>query len=324
MQTIANIFWNRGQSRLRAGWRLLIYFIFLIMITLGRDAFASAFGSRILPKTFAFLLFLAGGLALTWLMSRFIDRRSFADLGFHLNRKWWLDTGFGLALGAFLMTGVFLSMRAAGWVTITGYASTSSDLPFSLAFLLKAVALTAVAIIEEMAFRGYQMKNLAEGFAGERFGARGAILLALLFSSALFGLIHLANDNATAYSALAVILAGLLIALPYLLTGELATSIGLHLTWNLFVGPVFGFAVSGNPQTTHLFSIQQTGPSFWTGGSFGPEAGLIGLAWSFIGCGLTILWVKWLRKRVALYTPLAIYKPRRDRADKFVKKPVIN
>jgi hypothetical protein len=118
------------------------------------------------------------------------------------------------------------------------------------------------------------------------------------------------NENATVFSTRTIVFAGLLLSLPYLLAGELGIAIGLHLTRNLLQGTVYGFAVSGNSPTTHLFSIQQTGPNLWTGGSFGPEAGLIGLVWALIGCGMTILWIKWLRRKVELYIPLAEYTPR--------------
>lgn len=308
MKSVANIFWNTDQNRLRAGWRFLIYLILFLMLTIGKDVLVSSFNAAPLPKTLAYLIYLASGLVLTWGMARFIDRRSFADFGFHFDRRWWLDLGFGLLLGVFLMTGIFLSMKLAGWLLITGYASTNSGLPIGLAFLLQVVMFTVIAINEELAFRAYQLKNLAEGFAGRHSGSRSAILFAFLFSSALFGLSHMANGHATIYSVITTILAGLLLCLPYMLTGELGLSIGLHLTWNLFQANVYGFAVSGATQATHLLSIEVMGPSAWTGGIYGPEVGLIGLVWALIGCGLTLWWIKWLRKKIELHTPLAIQK----------------
>ena len=273
MNAIANVFWNSEQHRLRAGWRFLIYLILFVMITIGRDILISLFDARPLLSAVIYLAYLAGGLGSTWLLAHFVDHRSLADFGFHFDRIWWSDLGFGLALGAFLMTGIFLSMKGSGWLTITGFASTSTGLSFGLAFLLKVVMFTVVSINEELASRGYQLKNLAEGFAGKRTGMQGATLLAFLTSSVLFGLMHLANGNATFFSTLTTICAGLLLSLPYMLTGELALSIGLHLTWNLFEGNVYGFAVSGAAQATHLFSIEVTGPRLWTGGAYGP-AGL--------------------------------------------------
>ncbi len=305
MKTIANIFWNTDQNRLRAGWRFLIYLILFFALTIGKDVLVSSFNATPLPKALAYLIYLASGLVLTWWMARFIDRRLFIDLGFNFDRNWWLDLGFGLALGVFLMTGIFLSMKMAGWLLITGSASTNSGLSISMAFLLQVLMFTVISINEEMAFRAYQLKNIAEGFAGGRIGPRSAILFALLFSSAIFGLGHMANGHATVFSVITTIIAGLALCLPYMLTGELGISIGLHLTWNLFEANVFGFSVSGSAPATHLLSIEVIGPAAWTGGVYGPEVGLIGLVWALIGCGLTILWVKWLRKKTGLHLPLA-------------------
>jgi uncharacterized protein len=320
MRAIANIFWNPTQKRIRAGWRILVHFFLFFTVLLSRDIFTSIFQSAPPAVITINLLFLVCGLGLAWFMARFIDRRPFADFGFHLDSKWWLDSAFGLLLGAFLMTGVFLSMRALGWVKIVGTATTNFDLPFHEAFLLRVLFFAVAAVNEELTFRGYQLKNLSEGFAGSRFGPRAAIVLAFLCSSSFFGFLHLTSENSTVFSALLVSLAGLVVALPYLLTGELGLSIGLHFGWNFFEATVFGFAVSGNLQNTRFLSIQQVGPDLWTGGSFGPEAGLLGFIWAFFGCGLTILWVKWLRKRVELYTPLTIYTPRQRKFEHAVEE----
>jgi membrane protease YdiL (CAAX protease family) len=309
IKMIANIFWNAGQNRLRAGWRLSIQFVLFLVVVISLAVFTSIFGSGPVTATSGSLIYLAGGLGVVWLMARFIDRRPYADFGFHLDRRWWLDFGFGSALGAFLLTGIFLSLWAAGWVTITGSAITKDNIPFILAFLLKVIVYASVAVNEELTFRGYQLKNLSEGFAGKRVGPRGAIVLAFLLSSTFFGLAHFGNQNATALSTINIVVSGFALALPFLLTGELGLSIGFHLTWNLFEGTVYGFAVSGSTPTTHLLAIQQSGPDLWTGGAFGPEAGLICIVWLLIGCILTIGWVKWLRNQVGLHLPLATYTP---------------
>lgn len=303
MKAMTNIFWNITQNRLRAGWRFFLYFILFVMLTIAKDALVGFSRSAPFPKALAYLIYLAGGLTLTWGMGHFIDKRRFADFGFHFDRKWWLDLGFGLMLGAFLMTGIFLSMKWAGWILVTGHASAASGLPLSLAFLLQVLMFTVIAINEEIAFRAYQLKNLAEGFAGKYLNSNTAMLLAFFFSSAFFGLSHMANGHATVFSVLTTLLAGLLLSLPYMLTGELGISIGLHLTWNLLQANVYGFAVSGSTQSTHLLSIEVVGPVAWTGGAYGPEVGLIGLIWALIGCGLIVLWVKLLPKKTGLHMP---------------------
>lgn len=48
---------------------------------------------------------------------------------------------------------------------------------------------------------------------------------------------------------------------------------GLHLGWNFFKSPVFGFQLSGLEDMPRLILQRINGPELWTGGGFGPEAG---------------------------------------------------
>jgi hypothetical protein len=58
-----------------------------------------------------------------------------------------------------------------------------------------------------------------------------------------------------------------------------------------------------------LIAIRQGGPTVWTGGAFGPEAGLIGLLAILLGSVLIVGWVRRTRGRVAWQTHLAEYAP---------------
>jgi uncharacterized protein len=161
-----------------------------------------------------------------------------------------------------------------------------------------------------MLSRGYHMRNMAEGLNFRAIGPRAALLLAYLISSSIFGLLHLGNDNASWVSTVPTSLSpGCSWAWGFLLTGELAIPIGLHITWNFFQGNVFGFPVSGMQAAASFIAVQQGGPDAWTGGAFGPEAGLIGLMAMALGMLLTVLWVRMrygsarIQDRLAIYTP---------------------
>ena len=98
----------------------------------------------------------------------------------------------------------------------------------------------------------------------------------------------------------------LLLAFGYILTGELAIPIGIHITWNFFMGNIYGFPVSGiDVSGVTLIAIQQNGPQVWTGGTFGPEAGLIGLVAMLLGGLLIALWVRGRYGRLELNEKLA-------------------
>lgn len=319
------LFFEERERRPRAVWRLLAQvvifqaatFFFLaplaaIWFVASSPQTPSGDSVAALTQSPAILLFSSisslGAILLSlWLTSRFLDRRPLRDFGFHLDGGWWLDLAFGLALGAMLMTGIFLVEISLGWVRVEGtFESGLPGTPFWIALALPVAIFLCIGVYEEMFSRGYQLLNMAEGFNYPFLGPRGAIVAAWVLSSSIFGVLHLGNPNATPLSAFNITLAGLLLGTGYVLTGELAIPIGLHITWNFFQGNVFGFPVSGLESIGATFILtEQAGPDLWTGGPFGPEAGLMEPITVLIGITLTTLWVRLRRARVRIHTPLA-------------------
>jgi len=326
---LLQLFWNPREQRLRAPWRLLGQLIILIVLAVLLTLFVAIVGglTSSTSKNFLFdselfspslmltstLITTVAALASVWVAGRLLDRRPFPSFGFHLNRAWWRDFAFGLALGALLMTAIFLVEWVAGWITINGFFRTDSpDDPFVTAFLTPLLLFICVGIYEETLSRGYLLRNLSEGFHLAWVGRRTAIVGAWLISSLIFGTLHAVNPNASLASTFNLIIAGLFLGLGYVLTGELAIPIGLHITWNLFQGNVYGFPVSGvDFNRTTVFAIVQHGPDWVTGGAFGPEAGLIGLLATAVGAALIVIWVR-RHKGVLAFDPSLAQAPRRD------------
>ncbi|MCP4152223.1 MAG: CPBP family intramembrane metalloprotease, partial [bacterium] len=216
-----------------------------------------------------------------WPGGRFLDRRTLADVGFRFNKAWWIDFAIGMGLGILMQGIIFGIQYAAGWITVTGTFHTfAPHKNFILLFLPFLANYLSVALAEEWFYRGYLLTNLAEGLNFKKFGSKSpqyAIIAAVVVSSVAFGIFHLNNPNAGFLSTVIIVLYGFLFGATYILTGSLALPIGLHFTWNLFLGNVFGFPVSGDVFPSifvSVFSITQSGPEAWTGGAFGPEAGL--------------------------------------------------
>jgi membrane protease YdiL (CAAX protease family) len=308
-----SIFWNKEEARLRAGWRLVLQFVililFMVILAILDSNLADSLPKSPMGKSDSILLpieLLIALLLSVWFAGRFLDRRRFADFGFRFSPSWWVDLGFGLALGALMITALFLIELATGWATITEtFRSGVNGIAFPIETLWALVTFICVGIYEELLGRGYQLKNLAEGLNFRFFSPKSAIVLAALHTSAFFGLLHAFNPNATMISTLNLMLAGLLYSTAYLLTGELAVPIGYHIMWNFFESSVFGFPVSGMDLGTTFIAIQQSGPRLWTGGAFGPEAGLVGTGARSVGILLIIGWVRLRYGKVSLQEKLA-------------------
>jgi membrane protease YdiL (CAAX protease family) len=258
-----------------------------------------------------FVLRLITVLLATWLVVRFIDRRPWSEIGLQFDRPWWLDLIFGLFLGALLMSFVFVVELVAGWVAVRDFFVVDLNAtPFVVALIGPLVVSLVISIIEELLARGYQLRNLAEGLNLPAIGPNRAIVLSWIISSLLFGLLHVFNPNATWLSTLYLMLTGVFFGLGFVLTGRLGLPIGLHFAWNFVQGNVYGFPVSGNVfGGATVITIEQGGPALWTGGAFGPEAGLLGIMAILLGCLFTLLWVGRRYKQVAFYLPLAYYTP---------------
>ncbi|WP_224333206.1 CPBP family intramembrane glutamic endopeptidase [Haloprofundus halobius] len=314
---VPNVLWNLEERRLRAPWRiaattLLVgaltltgWFLFVALADPGTGTEA-AVGDTVATLTeFAPLVLLGTAtIAAVSFSGTFLDRRYFADFGLHVDHDWWTDLGAGFALGTALMSLVFLVEYAAGWVRVE--AVLSAPLAAFVPELLFSIALVAfVGFHEELLFRGYLVTNLAEGLFGHAdFDADRAVGGAIVASAVVFALLHAVNPNATVVSTLGVGFAGVLLAFAYVLTGEIALPVGFHVSWNLFQGPVFGLPVSGVDPSASLLVLNRHGPDLYTGGAFGPEAGLLGVSALSLGCLLVAAWAKTRYGRVVLYTGL--------------------
>ena len=105
MSPIANLFWNARERRLRAGWRLLVFLVMLLVVAAVEGRVRAGLAGRLpdlyeaLVRALVFALLIAAAL---YLASRVLDHRRMSDYGFHFSRRWWTDLGFGVELGALL------------------------------------------------------------------------------------------------------------------------------------------------------------------------------------------------------------------------------
>lgn len=295
-----NIFFNENEQRLRAGWRLLLQFILMVVIT-GIGAVGAQFffpGSLMLVSTAASFI---GITASIWIAAHYLDKRPFEEYGLHFNRRWWKECMLGTGIGAAAVGLMFLAEWYEGWLTISDYGwDESFDVSFVMGLATSFFTMLMVGFYEELFSRGYQILNITEGLRYPDIGTPVATSIAVLLTSSLFGILHLFNPNASLTSTFNIILAGVVLALPYILTGRLALSMGLHFSWNFVMGGIFGFPVSGQTFETSVLQIQQGGTEVWTGGAFGPEAGMISWLGMAIMTGGVYVYIKTTERELAI------------------------
>jgi membrane protease YdiL (CAAX protease family) len=213
------------------------------------------------------------------------DRRSIASLGLKLNLWAFKDLLVGILITLPMMGLIYVILWAAGWLTFESFAwQTDSISTVLLEILITFVVFTFVGWNEELLSRGYHLQTLESGLN---------TFWAVLLSSAVFGVMHLGNPNAESkwFVTIGILLAGIFLAYGYLRTRQLWLPIGLHIGWNFFEGAVFGFPVSGL-STYRLTRVSIDGPKLWTGGSFGPEAGLVLIPGLILGFALIYIYTR--------------------------------
>lgn len=177
------------------------------------------------------------------LFRKFIDRRSFISLGWQLEGRYAKDLFYGMAWGIGLISSIFLVLYLTGGLNITDI-----QMP-GLPFVYISVALVMVALAEELLVRGYILTNFMDSMSK---------YAALIVSSLLFAGGHMLNPNVSWLGLVNIVLAGLVLGIYYVHQRNLWFPIGMHFTWNLFQGSVFGSPISG-VGVSSVISIETTG-----------------------------------------------------------------
>jgi uncharacterized protein len=201
-------------------------------------------------------------LFLSWIFVRLVDGRAFYSLGLNFRRGWGkqLSIGFGVGVALQLLVMAIL----AGTHSVRYSDGILYDIHFWKRVGLNAGLFFFAASVEELTFRGYAFQRLIESV-----GIGGAIIA----PAVIFGLAHSWNPSATFFSALNTMLAGVVLAVPYVRTRSMWAQIGLHWSWNLTLATIVSLPVSGIGFGPSLFVAQDSGPRWLNGGPYGPEGG---------------------------------------------------
>ncbi len=215
-----------------------------------------------------------------WAWVRFVERRPFWTLG--IERAGAVSKYLRGVLAGFVMFAASI-----GTLAIFGTISTAIGDPRQEGLnALGGVLLVYLG----WAIQGPTEEVLCRGWLLQTQGARYRPWVGIVISSLVFALLHSLNSGFSAFAAVNLLLFGLFAALYVLYEGSLWGIFGWHAAWNWAEGNVFGTQVSGShPIGGVLFNLRTLGPSWMTGGAFGPEGGLIVTFVLFIGIALLLV-----------------------------------
>jgi uncharacterized protein len=292
-----------GPNGLRAGWRLLI-FVILVVVLLGsfvlirnggvqgfREAQKHAGEITVTPllmggsEGIAFVLICVA----TLIMGR-IEHRKFSEYGLPLRQALGKNLWIGCVSGFLAISGTLLTMFLLHGFRVTGLALHGSAIFYSM--IAWGIALLPVGLFEEFLCRGYLQYTLTSGIG---------FWPAAFVMSALFGFGHAFNANETVVGAVAAGMFGLLFCLFLRRTGNLWMAVGFHAAWN-WGQTFYGVPDSGILPYHSVLGSAFSGPQWLTGGIVGPEASVL--------CPIALLVVALIFSRYYRENRYAILKPR--------------
>lgn len=279
-------------ARLRPIWRVIIYAVLVLATAFLLAAIFQIIAGRKFEEGFSVWAVAVAEVAaaiavliVSILLRRYLDHRSVASLGFAPRGPWVRLLFLGILLGAGMQTVANAILWVSGSAHVIGLAAPANDVRLIVA---ATALLIPAAFVEEMSVRGYILQNLWEDWG---------LVPAIVVSSLGFAILHIGNPHSREQLLLTgagLVLFAVWACLSLLWTKSLWLAFGAHVSWNLFEGPVFGLPLSGLVMPVPTVLKQSVnGPQWLTGGSFGPEAGVISLVALIVGLGvLRVLYMK--------------------------------
>lgn len=189
---------------------------------------------------------------------RIVDKKSLTSLGLKWNHN-----------QAYAGTGFFLGLLLLGLGSLVLIANNNlhwTDIDFDANQLFLGLGLMIIiAFAEELVVRGYILNNLLQSTNK---------WIALTISALIFSLFHANNNGINPISLVNIFLAGMMLGINYIYTGNLWFGILFHFIWNFYQSAILGYKVSG-VRLKSLLEQDLTGNNWLTGGNFGFEGSIL-------------------------------------------------
>ncbi|MCP2328263.1 hypothetical protein HDA40_006770 [Hamadaea flava] len=172
-----------------------------------------------------------------------LERRGWATAGLRPGWAWLRQLAIGLCSGAALVGGL------AWLLMLGGVLYWQPNRPFTMALMLSGTTYFVFAVlVEELVFRGYALRRLAEGIGKTK---------AIVVMAALFGGYHVLSIGSSlsvksggselVWTAVGPLVGAIVFGVAALRTGGIALPLGLHLGWNWMQWQFFTFPGDDNP-----------------------------------------------------------------------------
>ncbi len=270
---LRSVFFDK-QQQWRNGWWIAFFFLLMAALLFPLLLWSQQAAFEILPWHQAILI-----LVVTWLCQR-LRRQPLSQVLGNLSLQRMHDLWQGLLLGALLMVLPALVLLLLG---VVQFQVNDQALTFLWQGLLVSLA---VAVAEELLFRGFMFQRLIAGIG---------LWPAQLLIAAYFVLTHSQNPGMSGMTAVLagvnIFIASLAFGFAYWRSKSLLMPIALHFAANWVQGSVLGFGVSGNDSQGWLTPVLLLDKPWLSGGQFGLEASVLGL------CAISVVMLLLARKR---------------------------
>ena len=286
------IIFNSNQ-KVRPIWRLSLFLVVTFLVNIPLQLVLQNILSQGLIRGFisASIYFLSFLFSL-YLQIKYIDKSSFEKYGLKLNTSWWEEFFVGIGISGIQLILFFTLMYSTGNLSVIGYFKTNvTDFDFSFleGFFSEMYGLVVGTSVEEIFFRSFLFYIAYEALRMINKDGKTRAYIILFLIAPLFGVAHIGNEGMTTMSAINLSIDAMMMCLPFLITGRLGMSIGLHFSWNLIQGAVFGFAISGNTSKASIINIEVL-DNILTGGVFGPEGSILFVVLDVIAVMIILYW----------------------------------
>lgn len=256
---VKNIFLNTSH-KIRSIWWIPIFLFLLAILLLPVILFARKNSVEVSITIQAAIIITAT------FICQFLRKQPLTLVTGRFNINWLKQFGMGLALGTIIM------VVPAIFLTFLGYANWQVN-ELSVSTVISGFSFfTAVAVAEEMLFRGFIFQRLMESLG--QWPAQIVI-------SGMFLLTHINNPGmigmTKTLAALNIFIASVMFGLAFIKTKSLAMPVGIHFMANFMQGTVLGFGVSGVKEQSLVKAFAGECPVWLNGGEFGLEASVPGL-----------------------------------------------